>query len=395
MDERIGAGLSGGWPMRRAAWVVALALAAPGVAAAGTLCCGPNPLTAATLRQDADSARFIVYGYLSNPRLDPSGGGSVTLHIERVLKNDPFLANRQAVELPRYVPVQNPKQPPRFVVFCELVNGKIDPYRGTPAKSPQLVDYLRGAMALDPANREQCLLYYFRYLDHPDPEISKDAFLEFAKSTDRETGQVASKLSPDKLRTWLQDPQTPAERLGLYAFLLGACGGQADADVLRRLVEKPTERTVTYLGGILAGYLELRPREGWDLALAICRDRKRPFQERFAILGMLRFYHGWKPDDTRRDVVRCQAALLDQGDIADLAIEDLRRWQYWELTAEVLALYGRKSHDAPIMRRAILRYALSCPRPEARRFLDELKKSAKERELLADVEESLQFEKTP
>jgi hypothetical protein len=72
-------------------------------------------------------------------------------------------------------------------------------------------------------------------------------------------------------------------------------------------------------------------------------------------------------------------------------VENLRRWQMWELTPQVLDLYGKKGHDAPLMRRAILRYALSCPRPEASTFVSQRRRV--EPDLVKDVEETLQFEK--
>src|SRR5262249_46284785 len=149
--------------------------------------------------------------------------------------------------------------------------------------------------------------------------------------------------------------------------------------------------TAGALGGLLSGYIQLRPREGWELALAILRDSRRPFTERLAVLGMLRFYHGWKPEETRREILRGLEALLPQSDLADLAVEDLRRWQLWDLTGEVLALYGKKDFDAPIQRRALVRYALSCPRAEANRFVAQLRKQ--DPDLVKDVEEALQFEK--
>ena len=49
------------------------------------------------------------------------------------------------------------------------------------------------------------------------------------------------------------------------------------------------------------------------------------------------------------------AALLDQGDIADLAIEDLRKWKAVEALDQVLALNGRPSHNIPIVHRAFFR----------------------------------------
>lgn len=354
--------------------------------------CGGNPQTTLSLRQDIAQAKMVLYGTLANPKLNPGGtGGSTDLVIDRIIKNDPYLNGKKVIQLPRYVPVADPKNPPKFLVFCDLVNGKLDAYRGTPVKSPAIVDYLKGATALDPKDQPAKLLYFFRFLDHADPDISNDAFLEFVKASDPEVGHIANKLSAPKIRGWIQDPQTPANRLSLYAFMLGACGGNEDAATLRDMLQKPTERTIPYLGGILAGYIQLRPKEGWDLGQAILRDTRKSFPERFAVLGTLRFYHGWKSDDSRRDVLRGLAVLLDQGDIADLAIEDLRKWGYWELTRDVLDKFNKKSHDAPIMRRAIVRYALGCPLPEAKRFVDDVRK--KDADLLKDVEESLEFEK--
>jgi diacylglycerol kinase family enzyme len=39
-------------------------------------------------------------------------------------------------------------------------------------------------------------------LDDPDPEVARDAFLEFAKASDPEIGQAARKFAPDRLRAW-------------------------------------------------------------------------------------------------------------------------------------------------------------------------------------------------
>jgi hypothetical protein len=76
-----------------------------------------------------------------------------------------------------------------------------------------------------------------------------------------------------------------------------------------------------------------------------------------------------------------------------MAIEDLRRWQMWDLTPKLLALYGKASHAAPITVRAIVRYALCCPRQEAAQFVARLRQQ--DPNLLAEVQESLEFEKKP
>lgn len=388
-----------------ARWIVFLWMALGGLLlghppALACSICGGGLQSGQSFRENAAKADLVLLGTLSNPQLKPNAdlidaSGTTDLIVEKVFKPAGMTAERKVVVLPRYVPV-DAKNPTKFMVFCAVYKDKagqtrIDPYQGFAVPSAAIPEYLQGILALDPRDRMGALLYYFRHLDHADPLIADDAFLEFFKASDQEIGQLAGKLPADKLRRWLQDSKMPVVRVGLYAFLLAACGDDRDASLLRALLDGPAERARAALEGILAGYIQLRPREGWQLAQAMLGDRERPFLERMAVVRMLRFYHAWKPEETRVQVLSCQRVALDQGDLADLAIEDLRRWQDWDLTTEVLAQFGKKSHDAPIMRRAILRYALSCPTPEARGFATTVRQA--DPELVKDVEMSLQFEK--
>jgi hypothetical protein len=350
--------------------------------------CGFLATKTPTIRQDAALANMVLYGKLANARVT-ADGGVTELYIDKVLKSHPFLGDQKVIKIPRYVTI-DPKDP-YFVLFVDVLKGKLDPYRGIVAKSPAVVEYVQKVLALDGRDRTKTLLFYFDYLDHKDAEISNDAFREFAQATDPEIGQVGGQLAADKVRRWLQDPQTPADRLGLYGFLLGSCGGDQDASLLRSMLDKPTERTNGAIGGLLSGYIRLRPREGWKLADALLGDTRRPFIERYGVVGAVRLYHGWQPTETRAEVLRCLDVLVNQGDLADLAIEDLRRWQLWDLTDDVLGQYRNTTHSAPIVRRAIVRYALSCPKAEASRFVAEVRKQ--DPELVNDVEEGLRFER--
>jgi hypothetical protein len=345
-----------------------------------------------TFREDAARAKMVLFGTLANARLNAdSASGTTDLLIEKDFKGDlAWNGDRPVIEVPRYVTF-DPKRPPHLLVFCDLINQKPEPFRSEEVDLSVVSDYLKGGMALNASNRTRMLLYYFDFLDSKNELIAADAFTEFAHATDVEIAAVASKLPARKLRTWIEDPKMPLARLNLYAYLLGGCGGDAEAQLLRSLVEKPAKRTAPALGGFLSGYIRLRPREGWDLALAVIGNPRRPQTERLAAVTTLRFYYGLKPEENRKEVLRCLRAVLDQGDLADVAVEDLRRWQLWSLTDEVLAQYDKKSHSAPITRRAIIRYALCCPKEAAVRFRDELRKQ--DPDLVNDVAESLQFDK--
>ncbi len=55
--------------------------------------------------------------------------------------------------------------------------------------------------------------------------------------------------------------------------------------------------------------------------------------------------------------------------MADLAVEELRKRRAWEFTDRVLDLFSRESHNNPITRRPILRFALCSPAGRAMDFV--------------------------
>jgi hypothetical protein len=376
--------------MRWLAVTLTLVLVAPGLRACD-LCNNQG----APFSMEIAQARAVVFGPVVSSKLGADGiGGTSQLQIDAVLKSDPILKNQKSITLPRYVP---PDPKVRFLVVIDVVRGQIDPYRGFPFNSDRVVKYLQDAPAKNPmAKPEEAadrLRYFFRYLNDAEPEIAADAYKEWATATNREVGFVAGKLSADDLRTWLLDKNTPAPRLSLYGFLLGACGNDRDADLLRRFITNPDERMGSALDGLLAGFIRLREQEGWKLTKQILGDAKRPFTQRHSILRMLRFYHGFQPEQSRAHLVESAGIMLAQLDMMDLAITQLRQWQMWDLTGRILKLYGTRDADAPITKRAIVRYALACPQPEAKRFLEELKQ--KDPALLQKVMEAMEFEKLP
>ncbi len=353
-----------------------------------------------TFRQEVQQAVVVLYGTAANPRFDndpkaPPGAGSTDFHIRAVLKSAPILGEQKSIVLPRYLPVLNPKDPPRFVVFCSVREGKLFAYEGRTVKSEALLKYLEEAKAIQGKDRTTALLFYFRYLDHEDDVIAQDAFLEFARSSDQEIGQVAKHLPADKLRQLLANPKTPSERIGLYAFLLGAVGGDQDAAFLKAMIDRPTERNVNALDGLLSGYIHLRGRAGWDVVVALLADSKRNYNERFAAARTLRFYQSWKPAEAKEHILRGLAVLVADGELADMGIEDLRKNKIWDLTDLVLAQYSKASHNTPIIQQAIVRYALDCAAQKgparAAAFVEQVRRQ--NADLVRQAEEALAFEK--
>src|SRR5579875_1436994 len=353
--------------------------------------CGATLRQAPTFRQEAalETARIILVGAAENPQL---ANRTTDLRIVEVLRSDPILKDKKVISVKQYLPVNDPKNPPRYLVFCDIYKGELDPFRGVPLQRADSVEYVRQVLKLDPKDQTGNLLFFFRYLDNPDPEIARDAFLEFAKATDQEIARVARRLDPAKLRTWLKAPETPVERLSVYALLLGACGNDDDARFLKSMLDEASESTANAYDGFLAGYIHLRPREGWELTHSLLRDGRKPMLIRLAAARTLSYFHGAQPKESAGEVQKGLDAMIAQGELADIAIEDMRRWCIRNRTRDILGLYGKKGFDAPLIKRTIVRYALSCPDdPAARAFVEERRRE--DAELVKGVEEELQFEK--
>jgi hypothetical protein len=366
--------------------MVLAVLLLPCPALAMGFCCVPPP----TLREETTEAKLILYGYVCNV---PNKENASELHVISVLKPKPAVGFPKCIIIPRHIPVDRSKAPPKYVILCDVVGGKIDPYRGIQVESNLLVPYFKGVLALDPKDRTKALEYYFRYLDCTDREVATDAHREFSKATPEEIGRLGKRLSPEKLRRLLENPDAPVQWRALYVYLLGHCGMEKDAACIRRLLDERGRRSDEGIDLMLIGYTMLKPKEGWAFTQAVLADPAREFFVRWSALRAARFFYESRPDVvSRRQVVESVTQLLEQGDIADLAIDQLRRWGRWEVAARVIGLYGKPTHAVPVNRRAILRFALSCPpgvkAPAA--FVAELRK--KDPELVTDVEELLRIE---
>jgi hypothetical protein len=367
-------------------------LAFAGIAGACPFC----SMQGQTLTGDVNQASMVLFGTLANAKLDANGAfgqGSTDLRIEAVIKKNPILADQKVITLPRYVPTDNNST--KFLIFCDVFKGKIDPYRGVPVKdNGDIVKYLQGALAVKDKDLGARLRFFFDYLDNADLEISNDAYKEFGNADYKDYREMAKHLPGDKIAKWLQDPETPAFRFGLYASMLGHCGTPAHADLLKKMLDDPQKRLSSGVDGILAGYVMLKPKEGWAYTRQILGDPAKEFMLRYSALRTVRFLWDSRPDlIERKELLDGVCLLLDQGDVADLAIEDLRKWGQWGVANRVLGLHGKKSHDIPIVRRAILRYALACPEPKAVQFVTEQRK--KDAETVKDVEELLKLETAP
>ena len=349
-----------------------------------------------TLLGEVVQAHMILFGNMTNAKLNPGSfdSGSTEFVIEKVVKEHPILNGRKSLTIPRYIPLDDKS---KFLLFCEVFNGKIDPYRGMAvALDSPIADYLIGAMAVKDKPDADKLRYFYKYLDSADNDVANDALTEFGNTDYPAFRAMAKDISPEKVIAWLKHPNTAPIRFGLYGSMLGHCGKPEHADILRRLLDDPKKRFTTGMDGVLAGYAMLDPKAGYAYLCDVLKDPKKEFLYRYAALRAIRFFWEFRPDVlSAQQLVDAVLPMLDQPDMADFPMDDLRKWKRFELSGRILPLYTQKSHQSAIVKRAIVRYALSCPTTDraAVTFLEQAR--AHDAAYVREIEDLLWLEQAP
>jgi hypothetical protein len=348
-----------------------------------------------TMVGDYLQASMVIYGTFVSAKLDAAGGtdnGTSEFAIEKVLKSHPIINGKKTIVLPKYIPPSNKK----FVIFCDVYKGFIEPYRGEETlPGGQLIEYLTSSLELKDAPVGQRLRHCFKFLNSTDLNVNTDAYREFAKADYPDYMELAKNLPAATLAEWLEDPKTPAYRYGLYASFLGHCGDpKKHGDLLRRMIDDPKKRMGSGIDGIMAGYLMLQPKEGWQHLQKFLKNEKEDFYVRYAVLRTLRWYWENRHDVlSKEEVLKGMSMTIQLHDLADFAIDDLRLWKAWQMTDEVLDLFVKQSHSHPVVRRAILRFALCSPSARAKTFVVDQRK--RDPGWVTDTEEMLRFDPAP
>jgi hypothetical protein len=380
--------------------LLALLSAGAGPVAAMGFCPPSNPMS---MREEVALADVVMYGTLANPRVETDANEKLEFtdfHIQRVIKAGPFVGGTKVLQLSRYVAVEPKKD--QFLIFFAAAKGKLEEYRGIPVAASAAIDYLQEMLSVDPTDRIALLTQSLRYLDHADPAIADDAFLEFSRAAEALAGAseadyrpLAVCLSADRLAGLLIDPQSSPHKQELYARLLGQVGNVKHAPLLRCMFDLPDgpDAAAKRRVGLLVGFTLLQPREGWAYLDALLGDSSQDFPDRYRALRAIRYLWEVRPDVlSRKDLLNGISRLLEQSDIADIAIEDLRKWGQWQMADQVMALTDKPSHNTiPIVRRALLRFALGCPNNAAAgKYVEKLRRENPT--MVEEAEELLRLE---
>ncbi len=245
--------------------------------------------------------------------------------------------------------------------------------------SDRAVEYLEKLSAL-PEKGPDRLAFFQDYLEDADDTLARDAYDEFAVAPYADVKGLKSRMHPERLLTWIENPKVQANRRRLYATMLGVCGGPDDARRIERLLvgtELAPDETEARSGldALIACYAALRGPEALDVVDRLFLQRQGrdvPFAETYAAVMALRFL-GEETDLVPRDrVLHSLRILLDEPKLADLVIADLARWQDWSVIDRLVGLFKEAEADTIFVREPVVNYLRACPLPEAAAAVREL-----------------------
>ena len=91
-----------------------------------------------------------------------------------IIKSHKFVEGKDVVELPKYLPTDK-EDPAKFLIFCDLFPGKLDPYRGMPTKTnSDMGKYLKGPLAVKKKKTSERLRFFFNFLQNDDIEVANE-----------------------------------------------------------------------------------------------------------------------------------------------------------------------------------------------------------------------------
>lgn len=224
--------------------------------------------------------------------------------------------------------------------------------------------YLKQAPAPE-TPKHQRLKYFLKFLEYSDPLLADDAYYEFAAADYEDVVLIKDELQPERIKKWINDPDTLAPRLGLYGLMLGLSGDDDDAELLKEKILDEADKTRLGIDGIMGGYLLLTEEEGMQLIEETkIKNPEAPVADVHAAMSAFRFLWDYGEGVIPRSrLIEATRLLIDRPDVANLAIADLARWKDWSVMDKLMEVYKKGDPTNPLgniaIRRAVIRYMIA------------------------------------
>lgn len=245
----------------------------------------------------------------------------------------------------------------------------------TPLKAtPRVVEYVEMLGKL-PEKGADRLNFFQKYFEDEESVLAFDAYDEFARAPYEDVLALKERMDHDQLVKWILNPETSVNRRRLYFTMLGVCGGPQDVEMLERLIRSDDRKEQAGLDALVSCYLKLKGPDGLTLIEdEFLKNDQADYVDTLATISALRF-HGSEEKIIPRDrLVAAVRTLLDRPKMADMVIPDLARWEDWSVMEKLVDLFKNSTEETIWVRVPVIQYLQVCPKPEAKKYIEELRK---------------------
>ena len=289
--------------------------------------------------------------------------------VTRVIKGDAYVRLNQTIET---VYFGDAKKGSSFLVMG------VDPNNlmwSTPLKlTERSLAYIPQLLTL-PKEGAGRLEFFQQYLEDSDEMLARDAYDEFAKAPYAAVQALKPQMQHQKLVDWIQNPDIPASRRRLYLTMLGVCGTPKDVPMLEEMLRSDDRKVKAGLDALIACYLTLKGPAGMPLVEDLyLKNTKADYADTYAAIMAIRF-HGSEANVISKDRLTTGLRyMLERPQLADLVIPDLAKWEDWAVIEKMVELFKTADEKNSWVRVPVINYLRACPKPEAKKYIEELEK---------------------
>ena len=245
----------------------------------------------------------------------------------------------------------------------------------TPMKaSDRVFKYLSDIQTL-PEKGPERLVFFQNFFEDKESVLAFDAYDEFAQAPYEDLIAMKDQMDREKIIGWINNPETSVSRRRLYFTMLGVCGKPEDTQLLEDLINSGSRKKRAGLDALIACYLTLKGEDGVDLIeKTFLEDQEVDYVDTLAAVSALRF-HGTEVDlIPKQRIVVAIRHLLDRPKMADMIIPDLARWKDWSVMERLVQMFKDADSESNWLRVPVITYLRACPKPEAKQYIEELRK---------------------
>lgn len=317
----------------------------------------------------AASDAVVIAKFVKGPAKPDADVSESTFEVVKALKGGEHLGKRRTIKLLYF---GNHPAGTKFLVFG------VDPKNlqwSTPnAVSDRTVEYVTKLMKL-PEKGPERLDFFQNYLEDEESILATDAYEVFARAPYAEVKQLGDRMHHDQLVAWIKNREVPSSRRRLYLTMLGICGRPDDVPDLEAMIRSTDRQVRTALDAMVACYLILKGPEGMPLIEDLfLKNQDAEYTDTYAAIMALRFLGQETTVVPKPRLLEALRYMLDRPQLADLVIPDLARWQDWSPMAKLVDLFKNADEESSWVRVPVINYLRACPKPEAKKYLDELAK---------------------